>query len=95
MSPLDQVVAEVMARVQLDVQRGAVFHDDRHGADDWLCVLRGKIDGLTAIVVDGAMAGCCLLPGGQYVSYRGILLDIAALAIQAVQSWDRLEGRRT
>jgi hypothetical protein len=70
--------AEVAARrVRQDLEWGGPAHDDGNTPADWDEMIFQRAMNLT-----GA--------GEPAPDYRDMLIDIAALAIAAIQSWDRL-----
>lgn len=65
-------------RCQQDIKWGGADHDDQHSPADWELFIQHQIGDL----IDAE--------GNPTPDYRARLIDIAALACAAMQSWDRL-----
>jgi len=65
-----------------DIQWGGPDHDDHHKPDHWELILRGQVYRLTQ--ANG---------GDPEDDYPDRLLKVAAIAVAARQSWDRLKAR--
>lgn len=75
------VYTEIHAeRFRQDAKYGGPGHDDEHTPEDWLTFIRTR--GLSA---ENHMRG------GRADEYRRRLIQIAALAVAAAESWDRRE----
>jgi hypothetical protein len=75
----NRVIDEVLReRVHQDKTWGGPEHDDNHSIDDWRLFLHGRVEAL----------GKRSRPQD-----RDLLVEIAALAVAAVESWDRKSGR--
>ena len=70
-------------RCQQDIKWGGADHDDQHDPIDWEIFIKDQIVRLT----DGR--------GQPMPEYRARLINIAALACAAMQSWDRLHPQDT
>jgi len=73
------VLIEVcIERVRQDAKHGGPAHDDTHSRKDWTGFIEERLSGLPDKDPD----------------YRVNMIEIAALAIAAVESRDRVEGRQ-
>lgn len=70
-------------RCQQDIKWGGADHDDQHSPADWELFIQHQIGDL----IDAE--------GNPTPNYRARLIDIAALACAAAQSWDRLHPQDT
>jgi hypothetical protein len=59
-----------------DAMWGGPVHDDEHYPDDWAAIIRSHVD-------DAVYSPC---------SYRIELVRIAAVAVAAIQSFDRIQS---
>lgn len=85
------ILAEVSAeRDRQDGMFGGAGHDDTHSATDWVSIL---VRHLGLAVDDGSPAGVCLMTdhcaGADPVRYRRQMVRVAAIAVAAVETFDR------
>lgn len=87
----ESILTEVSAeRDRQDGMFGGATHDDTHTATDWVSIL---VRHLGLAVDDGSPAGVCLMndhvAGADPKRYRRQMVRVAAIAVAAVEVWDR------
>lgn len=81
------ICAEIMTeRFRQDAQWGGPEHDDQHSAWDWNRFIKYQLDAATNIVLNAKMGDEPISKG----TWRGRMIKIAALAIAAIESRDRV-----
>ena len=75
-------------RHRQDLTWGGREHDDRHGPADWVCILAQQI-GKAINWSDGVDTGL------DYLGFRRGMIRVAAVAIAAVESADRVMVARS
>ncbi len=79
---LDEIIAE---RERQDVKWGGPEHDDNHRLGDWLQFIEDRADYQRFVLEHPERAS-----DSPYLSdYRATLIKIAALAVAAIESFDR------
>jgi hypothetical protein len=85
MSAISLILHEIFQeRQRQDEQWGGPEHDDQHIDDDWIALLRRRID----------RADVDLNVNGDHDSYRKRLIQVAALAVAATEAYDRQVERK-
>jgi hypothetical protein len=87
----ESILAEVSAeRTRQDTLFGGAAHDDTHSATDWIAII---VRHLGLATDDGSPAGICLIndgcAGADPVRYRRQLIRVAAIAVAALETFDR------
>lgn len=87
----ESILAEVSAeRNRQDGLFGGAAHDDAHSAADWVSII---VRHLGLAVDDGSPAGVCMMndhcAGADPVRYRRQLVRVAAVAVAALEVFDR------
>ena len=78
----ERILGEIVNERDLqDRQWGGPEHDDQHGMMDWLNYIQKQSNQATALL-------CHQEPGGPE-QYRERMVKIAALAVAAIESYDR------
>lgn len=91
----ESILAEVSAeRERQDSLFGGACHDDTHSATDWVAIL---IRHLGLAVDDGSPAGVCFMndhcAGADPARYRRQMVRVAAVAVAALETFDRKVGQ--
>lgn len=86
----ERVVADVLRRrKEQDAKHGGEAHDDTHYYGDWISFIKR----FTAEAYAGAVRDRLGVAGNHSDLYESALIDIAALAIAAIQSHRRIKHR--
>jgi hypothetical protein len=84
------VIGEVVTeRQRQDARWGGAYWDDSHSTNDWLAIM------VRHLGLAGNDGDTMIPSGADMVRYRRQMIRVAALAVAAVESIDRLRGKPT